>query len=143
MAANPNNPKISTFNVPNNGKVEDSDWTDDIDVDFAIYGGNEKKEGEYINPDKVITKETREKINRIKAKKIGVTTLEIFKDQLQAVQEQDQKQRIKNRRAKLWNQHFIEQTPYITAQYITSYYLYYAWSKNRQKLKRKDTNVTI
>ncbi|MBQ3280463.1 hypothetical protein IJG92_02300 [Candidatus Saccharibacteria bacterium] len=82
MAANPN--KISTFNVPNSGKVEDSDWKDDIDVDFAIYGGNEKQEGEYVNPDKVITKETREKIDRIKAKKIGVTTLEILKDTVAA-----------------------------------------------------------
>ncbi len=76
MAANPN--KISTFNVPNSGKVEDSDWTDDIDVDFAIYGGNEKQEGEYINPDKVVTKETQRKIDRIKAKKIGVSVMSIL-----------------------------------------------------------------
>lgn len=76
MAANPN--KISTFNVPNSGKVEDSDWTDDIDVDFAIYGGNEKQEGEYINPDKVVTKETQRKIDRIKAKKIGVNIMNIL-----------------------------------------------------------------
>ena len=82
MAANPN--QISTFKVPDDGKVIDSDWKDDIDVDFAIYGGNEKQEGEYINPDKVITKETQRKIDRIKAKKIGVTTLEILKDTVAA-----------------------------------------------------------
>lgn len=82
MAANPN--KISTFKVPDDGKVIDSDWKDDIDVNFAIYGGNEKKEGEYINPDKVVTKETQRKIDRIKAKKIGVTTLEILKDTVAA-----------------------------------------------------------
>ena len=79
MAANPN--KISTFNVPNDGKVEDSDWRDDIDVDFAIYGGNERQEGEYINPDKVVTKETQRKIDRIKAKKIGATVSEVLKFQ--------------------------------------------------------------
>ncbi|MBR3270086.1 hypothetical protein IKG07_02460 [Candidatus Saccharibacteria bacterium] len=82
MAANPN--KISTFNIPDDGKVQDSDWKDDIDVEFAIYGGSEKKEGEYINPDKVVTKETQRKIDRIKAKKIGITTLEIIKDQVAA-----------------------------------------------------------
>lgn len=82
MAANPN--QISTFNVPGNGKVVDSDWKDDINTQFAIYGGNEKQEGEYINPDKVITKETQRKIDRIKAKKIGVTTLEILKDTVAA-----------------------------------------------------------
>ena len=76
MAANPN--KISTFNVPNSGKVEDSDWTDDIDVDFALYGGTEKQEGEYINPDKVVTKETQRKNDRIKAKKIGVSVMSIL-----------------------------------------------------------------
>lgn len=82
MAANPN--KISIFNVPDDGKVIDSAWQDDIDVDYAIYGGNEKKEGEYINPDKVVTKETQRKIDRIKSKKIGVTALEVFADKLQA-----------------------------------------------------------
>lgn len=82
MAANPN--QISTFNIPDDGKVQDSDWKDDIDVDYAIYGGNEKQEGEYINPDKVITKETREKINRIKARKIGITTMEVLKDTVAA-----------------------------------------------------------
>ncbi|MBO7657184.1 hypothetical protein J6S55_00850 [Candidatus Saccharibacteria bacterium] len=82
MAANPN--KISTFNLPDDGKVIDSDWKDDIDTSFAIYGGSEKKEGEYVNPDKVITKETRAKIDRIKAKKIGITTMEVLKDAVAA-----------------------------------------------------------
>ena len=82
MAANSN--KISTFNVPNDGKVEDSDWKNDIDVVYAIYGGNEKQEGEYINPDNVVTKEIQRKIDRIKAKKIGITTMEIFKDKVAA-----------------------------------------------------------
>ena len=77
MAANPN--KISTFNLPDDGKVVNSEWKDDIDVDFAIYGGNEKKEGEYINPKKVVTKETQRKIDRIKARKIGATVGDIFK----------------------------------------------------------------
>ena len=76
MAANPN--QISTFNIPNGGKVEDSDWQDDIDTEFAIYGGSEKQEGEYINPDKVVTKETQRKIDRIKAKKIGVNVMSIL-----------------------------------------------------------------
>lgn len=76
MAANPN--KISTFKVPDDGKVIDSDWKDDIDTEFAIYGGNEKQEGEYINPDKVVTKETQRKIDRIKAKKIGVNIMSII-----------------------------------------------------------------
>ena len=76
MAANPN--QISTFKVPDDGKVIDSDWKDDIDTEFAIYGGNEKKEGEYINPGKVVTKETQRKIDRIKAKKIGVNIMNIL-----------------------------------------------------------------
>ncbi|MDO5480304.1 MAG: hypothetical protein Q4F58_01340 [Candidatus Saccharibacteria bacterium] len=76
MAANPN--QISTFKVPDDGKVIDSDWKDDIDTEFAIYGGNEKQEGEYINPGKVVTKETQRKIDRIKAKKIGVNIMNIL-----------------------------------------------------------------
>ncbi len=48
MAANPN---IPTLNIPN--QVIDSEWQDDIDVDYAIYGGNDEREGEYISPDSV------------------------------------------------------------------------------------------
>lgn len=64
MAASPN--KISTFNVPGNGKVVDSPWQDDIDIDYAIYGDDEKKEGEYISPTKV----SKESIKRIKNRQI-------------------------------------------------------------------------
>ena len=35
-----------TLKIPNT--VVDSDWKDDVDVDYAIYGGNEKNEREYI-----------------------------------------------------------------------------------------------
>ena len=82
MAANPN--KISTFNVP---EFTDSEWRDDVDVKYAkeedpipfeLYGKNNKEEGEFISPDKVVTKETQRKIDRIKAKKIGATVSEVF-----------------------------------------------------------------
>ena len=79
MAANK---EISTFKVPDDGKVIDSDWKDDIDTEFAIYGGNEKQEGEYINPDKAVTKETQRKIDRIKAKKIGVNIMNILTEKV-------------------------------------------------------------
>ncbi len=62
MAANPN--KIQTLTIPN--EVIDSDWEDDIDVDYAIYGQNEKQEGEYISPDSV----SKESIKRIKSRQI-------------------------------------------------------------------------
>ena len=48
MAANPN---IPTLNIPD--QVIDSEWQDDIDVDYAIYGGTDEGEGEYISPDSV------------------------------------------------------------------------------------------
>ena len=80
MAANPN--KISTFNVPDDGKVVDSAWRDDIDVAYAkedniipfeVYGKNDKAEREtFIDPDKVVSKDAQRKIDRIKAKKIGL-----------------------------------------------------------------------
>ena len=54
-----------TLKIPNT--VVDSDWKDDVDVDYAIYGGNEKNEREYI-PQAEIKKET---IERIKKQKIG------------------------------------------------------------------------
>ena len=68
MAANPN--KISTLNIPS--EVIDSDWRDDtpkeddIDIDYAIYGDDETKEGEYISPTSV----SRESIKRIKARQV-------------------------------------------------------------------------
>lgn len=66
----------STWNIPNNGKVVDSDWKDDIDKQFALYG-SEKEEKEYISPDKVITKNEQRRIDRIKNKKIGLSIGEL------------------------------------------------------------------
>ena len=68
----------SAWNIPNNGKVVDSDWKDDIDVEFATYG-NEKEEKEYISPDKVVTKNEQKRIDRIKNKKIGASVREILR----------------------------------------------------------------
>ncbi len=80
MAANPN--KISTFSLPDDGKVVDSSWRDDIDavyaekddiIPFEVYGKNEKQEREaYVDPNTVITKDAQKKIDRIKAKKIAL-----------------------------------------------------------------------
>ena len=55
-------------------QVVDSEWRDDIDtdfakVDYAIYGGNEQKEREFISPDK-ISKESLAKIKQ-RNQKIG------------------------------------------------------------------------
>ena len=79
MAANPN--KISTFNIPNDGKVEDSDWTDDIDLNFAIYGGSPKKEGEYISPKSV----SKESIKEIKSfqERLAFASLKKFRQKEQ------------------------------------------------------------
>ena len=49
-----------TLNIPS--EVVDSEWKDDIDVDYAIYGDNEEQEGEYISPKHV----SRESIKQIK-----------------------------------------------------------------------------
>lgn len=68
----------SAWNIPNNGKVVDSDWKDDVDVEFATYG-SEKEEKEYISPDKVVTRNEQRRIDRIKNKKIGATISEILK----------------------------------------------------------------
>ena len=52
-----------TWKIPGNGKeIIDSAWQDDIDKDFAIYGGNEKGEREYINRNKI----SKESIKHIK-----------------------------------------------------------------------------
>ena len=56
-------------------QLVDSDWTDDVvdvefaKVDYAIYGGSEKKEKEYIPPNEV----SKESIAKIKKRnqKIG------------------------------------------------------------------------
>ena len=67
----------SAWSIPNNGKVVDSDWKDDIDVEFATYG-SEKEEKEYISPDKVMTKNEQKRIDRIKNKKIGASVADIL-----------------------------------------------------------------
>lgn len=66
----------SAYSIPNNGKVVDSDWTDDVpkEDDFELYD----KEKEYISPDKVVSKNEQEKIDRIKNKKIGATVADIL-----------------------------------------------------------------
>ena len=43
-----------TIKIPT--EVWESNWKDDVDVDYAIYGDNEKQEAEYIAPDKVSKK---------------------------------------------------------------------------------------
>lgn len=53
--------KTQTLNLPN--EVVDSAWKDDIDVDYAIYGDDEAKEGEYISPNSV----SKESLSHIKA----------------------------------------------------------------------------
>lgn len=61
-----------TLKIPK--QVVDSDWTDDIDVDYAIYGDTEKMEREYVSPAEV----SKESISRIKERKLGHTAL-LFK----------------------------------------------------------------
>lgn len=51
-----------TIKLPS--KVWDSNWKDDVDVDYAIYGDDEKQEAEYISPD-TVSKESIEKIKSI------------------------------------------------------------------------------
>ncbi|MBQ3440979.1 hypothetical protein IJG27_01545 [Candidatus Saccharibacteria bacterium] len=79
MAANKN--KISTFNLPDGDKVVDSEWRDDIDVDYAIYGDDEKQEGEYVSPEKV----SRESIKEIKSfqEKLAFRSLKKFRQKEQ------------------------------------------------------------
>ena len=79
MAANPN--KISNFPLPADGKVIDSAWKDDIDVEYAIYGGSEKDEGQYISPDSV----SKESIKEIKGfqEKLAFSSLKRFRQREQ------------------------------------------------------------
>ena len=58
-----------TLKLPN--AVVDSDWKDDVDVDYANYGGNEKQEREYVSQEQL----SKEKIERIKKRKIGMVAL--------------------------------------------------------------------
>ncbi len=58
-----------TLKLPN--AVVDSDWKDDVDVDYAIYGGSEKNERQYVSQTEI----SKEKIERIKQRKIGMVAL--------------------------------------------------------------------
>ena len=62
------------LNLPN--KVINSEWKDDVDVDYAIYGDNEKSEREYIPPEEV----SKESINMIKRRnqKLGHAAVFLF-----------------------------------------------------------------
>ncbi len=60
MAANK-----QTLELPNH--VVNSGWKDDVDVDYAIYGNNEKEEGEYISPN-TIDEKSAEQIKEFQVK---------------------------------------------------------------------------
>ena len=51
----------ATLTLPK--KVHESNWKDDIDIDYAIYGDDEKEEAEYISPESV----SKESIKKIKS----------------------------------------------------------------------------
>lgn len=55
------------LNLPK--QVINTNWRDDVDIDYAIYGDSEKGEREYISPNKI----SKESIARIKRRnqKIG------------------------------------------------------------------------
>lgn len=61
--------------------INNSDWESDVpDADYAIYGGDEKQEMQYISPESV----SKESIKRIKARDLrnGHKILNLFtKDQ--------------------------------------------------------------
>ncbi len=57
------------LNLPK--QVINTNWKDDVDVDYAIYGGNEKQEREYVSQEQL----SKEKIDRIKKRKIGMVAL--------------------------------------------------------------------
>ena len=64
---------VETLKIPK--EVVDSDWTDDVDAGYAIYGNTEKMEREYVSPNEV----SKESINRIKKHKLGHTATLLFK----------------------------------------------------------------
>ena len=64
-----------TLKIPN--ETIDSEWRDDIDVDYAIYGNDEKKEREFVSPKKV-SKEAAEKITEIKSRNLKIGMLAKF-----------------------------------------------------------------
>jgi len=51
------------LNIPT--EVWESNWKDDVDVDYAIYGDSEEAEKEYVNKEK-----TTDDIDEIKAQKL-------------------------------------------------------------------------
>lgn len=59
-------------------EVVNENWKDDVDVDYAIYGDNEKEEREYINPTEIDKKKMdaieakKEKLLESRGKKIGL-----------------------------------------------------------------------
>ena len=55
-------------------EVINSEREDDVDVDYAIYGDNEKTESEYTSPEAV----SKESISKIEARKIGHDVLNMF-----------------------------------------------------------------
>ncbi|MDO4527013.1 MAG: hypothetical protein Q4B87_02900 [Candidatus Saccharibacteria bacterium] len=71
--------KTQTLNLPN--EVVDSAWKDDIDVDYAIYGDDETKEGEYISPDSI----SKESLSRVKdfQVKLAFNSLKKFREKEQ------------------------------------------------------------
>lgn len=54
-------------------EVVDSDWKDDVGIDYETYGTN-KQEIEYIAPAEI----SKESIEKIKARKLGHNVLGIF-----------------------------------------------------------------
>ena len=71
--------KTQTLNIPD--KVVDSDWKDDVDVDYAIYGNTEKQEGQYVSPKSV----SKESIKEIKSfqEKLAFRSLKAFRQKEQ------------------------------------------------------------
>ena len=61
-----------TLSLPKEVK-ETTRWEKFVDVDYAIYGGNEEKERDYISPEDIPEKS----IDKIKALKIGHKALKI------------------------------------------------------------------
>ena len=55
-------------------EVINSEREDDVDVDYAIYGDNEKTESDYVSPEAV----SKESISKIEARKIGHDVLNMF-----------------------------------------------------------------
>ena len=64
-----------TLNLPN--QVINSNWKDDVDVDYAIYGGNEQNETEkFINPSQTEENpEAIEKIKQFQIKQLAINSL--------------------------------------------------------------------